>query len=143
MNVFIVGSPLTTAMELVTDTKRFNKQIIECKQILNAIDGNSKAWANHPCTLQYKAHRKWLKRYGICLSAYKENRYIKALFYSILANRIRPSFHTAEFFDQMKRRLFTKDNNLYDQWAYLGTSEENFYYVDGEMRVYVNGKRVR
>lgn len=39
MQVFIIGTPFETAKSL--DKKRLNKQIIECKQILKAIDGES------------------------------------------------------------------------------------------------------
>ena len=44
MQVFIIGTPLETAMAL--DAKRLNKQTIEARQILKAIVGDSKAWAN-------------------------------------------------------------------------------------------------
>lgn len=37
MQVFIVGSPIETAMAL--DKKRLNKQIIETRQIIDAICG--------------------------------------------------------------------------------------------------------
>lgn len=53
MQIFITGSPLETAEAL--DARRLNKQIIECRQILAAIDGTSKAWSNHPvysCTVR-------------------------------------------------------------------------------------------
>ena len=40
MQVFIIGSALETAQAL--DKKRLNKQIVECKQILNAIEGKTK-----------------------------------------------------------------------------------------------------
>lgn len=42
----------------------------------------------------------------------------------------------------MKRRLFTKNPKHYKQWADLGFSDENWYFVDGEWRKYVNGKRI-
>lgn len=42
----------------------------------------------------------------------------------------------------MKRRLYTKDPKYYAVWSYLGTSDENWYFVDGEWRKYVNGKRI-
>jgi hypothetical protein len=45
MQVFIVGSPLETAMAL--DPKRLNRQIQETKVILAALSG-AKAWSNHP-----------------------------------------------------------------------------------------------
>ena len=37
MQVFIVGTPFSTAIHL--DKKRLNKQIIECHQILDTING--------------------------------------------------------------------------------------------------------
>ena len=35
------------------DNRRLNKQIIECRQILDAIDENSKASCNHPIVKMY------------------------------------------------------------------------------------------
>jgi hypothetical protein len=68
----------------------------------------------------------------------------KALWASTLADYWRPMFHTQEYFDNMKARLYTKDKEHYKQWAYLGTSEENWYWSQeqGEWRKYVNGKRL-
>lgn len=60
MQVFIVGTPLETAMAL--DSRRLNKQIIECQQILDALNGK-KAWSNHPCVLQYRGYEYWLTIY--------------------------------------------------------------------------------
>ena len=140
MNVFIIGSPLETAKAL--DKRRLNKQIIECLQILNAIMGGAKAWRNHPCTLQYKNNVCWLDEYFQCLVAYRDNHIEVAKKKSLFADSIAPSFHTQEYFDQMKRRLFTKDSKHYAQWAHLGTSEVNWYFIEGEWRYYENGKRI-
>lgn len=142
MNVFIIGSPLETAQAL--DKRRLIKQIAECKQMLNAIDGETKAWANHPCTVQYKSHHLWLEEYMLCLIAYKEGNHARASHHCEFADSIRPLFHTEEFFNQMKRRLYTKDPVHYAQWASLGTSEENWYWSPSEGKIikYVNGKRV-
>lgn len=54
-----------------------------------------------------------------------------------------PHWHTQAYYDQMKRRLYTKDPEHYKQWADLGKSDENWYRVDGEWRKYVNGKRIK
>lgn len=138
MQVFIIGTPFETAMNL--DKRRLNKQIIECRQILDALNG-AKAWSNHPCVLQYRGYEKWLRNYLRVL----HNWHIGGVphhFYNDMANKSRPPFHTQEYFDQMKRRLYTKDPVHYAQWAYLGTSEENWYFVDGEWRIYKNGKRI-
>ena len=139
MNVFIVGSPFETAMAL--DSRRLNKQIIECQQILDALNGK-KAWSNHPCTLQYAGHERWLMNYMSCLLRYRSGEIERAATSSEWCDLDRPPFHTEEFFTQMKRRLYTKDKNHYAEWAHLGTSEVNHYFVDGEWRYYKNGKRV-
>ena len=72
MQVFTpYDTPLECAHVLWNDKKRFNKQIIECRQILDAIDGKSKGWVNHPVVKMYKPHREWLLYYACCLQAYK------------------------------------------------------------------------
>lgn len=139
MQVFIVGSPLETAMAL--DPKRLRKQIIECGQILDALNGKS-AWSNHPCVLQYRGYEKWLEIYKGILMSHAKCEFGTAILSNMYANNYRPDWHTQDYYDQMKRRLYTKDKEHYKQWAYLGESQENWYFVDGEWRKYVNGKRV-
>lgn len=139
MQIFIIGSPIETADAL--DKRRLNKQIIECRQILAAIEGRSKAWANHPCVLMYRGHTSWLYEYLHCLESARHE-YMAASIYSINADKIRPPFHAEAYFNQMKRRLYTKDNEHYKQWSHLGESDVNWYYVDGEWRYYRSGKRI-
>lgn len=123
------------------DKLRLNKQILECRQILDALNG-AKAWSNHPCVLQYRGYEGWLQDYIKCLEFYVRGNVQMSSAWSILANDIRPDWHSQEYYDQMKRRLYTKDKEHYKQWTHLGESQENWYFVDGEWRKYVNGKRV-
>lgn len=141
MQVFIVGSPLETAQAL--DKRRLNKQIIECGQILDALNG-AKAWSNHPCVLQYRGYDKWLEIYKGILMSYEKCEFGTAILSNMYADKYRPDWHTQEYFDQMKRRLYTKDKEHYKQWAHLGESQENWYWSQeqGEWRKYVNGKRI-
>lgn len=139
MQVFIIGSPLETAKAL--DKRRLNKQIIECRQILDALNG-AKAWSNHPCVLQYKEHKEWLIAYMHCLEAFYNKDIHKARIWNLYALDNTPDFHTSAYFDNMKRRLYTKNHEHYKQWESLGESYENWYFVDGEWRKYVNGKRI-
>lgn len=141
MNVFIIGTPLETAKKL--DRRRLNKQIIECGQILKAIAGDTKAWANHPAVKMYKDHQEWLKLYMHCLNAYRLNNINAAEHLSNYSDTIRPQFHAQEYFDQMKRRLYTKDPVYYGEFANLGTSDVNWYCVDGKWRHYINGKLIK
>lgn len=151
MQVFIIGTPLETARAL--DRKRLNKQIIECQQILDALNG-AKAWSNHPCVLQYRGYEEWLNFYLDCLFYYRsylceenwtkqESLILKSQSCSRFAMDLRPPFHTQEYFSQMKKRLYTKDKEHYKQWEWLGKSDENYYFVDGQWRIYENGKRIK
>ena len=137
MQIFIIGTPLETAK--VLDIRRLNKQIIECHQILDALNG-AKAWSNHPVVLEYKDYVDWLKLYTFVLEEYRNGNYATAELVSDTV--IAPEFHTIEFINNMKKRLYTKDKNHYKQWSNLGETQENWYYVDGIMRKYINGKRI-
>ena len=141
MQVFIIGSPLDTAKSL--DKKRLNKQIIECQQILNAIDGKTKSWANHPCTVQYREHKNWLINYLNTLVHYRRYIVLCDTFYlnaaricNCCANKVIPPFHTSEYIDNMKKRLYTKNNEHYKQWESLGESYENWYWVNNQWKIY-------
>lgn len=128
-------------MAMAGDTRRYNKQIIEVRQILDALNG-AKAWSNHPCVLQYKGCEAWLRAYYGCLYSYVLGEKHDAIVYSELADEIRPDWHDQRYYDNMKARLFTKNPQHYAQFAKYGTSDYNLYYVDGSWRKYVNGKRM-
>lgn len=125
------------------DGRRLNKQIIECKQILAAIKGESKAWKNHPVVKQYKNHIQYLHAYMMCLISFKGDCLDAAIYYSRYAMRYRPEFLTTEFCNQHKRRLYTKDNEFYWMFYKYGESNENWYFVDGKLLRYINGKVIK
>lgn len=77
-----------------------------------------------------------------CLDCYQRGDIFSAELFSSACNAIRPLFHTGEYFKQMKRRLYTKMPEHYNQWEHLGKSDVNWYFVDGEWRYYRNGKRI-
>ena len=56
-------NPVTTARWL--DSKRLNKQILECYQILNVLSGKSPTggWRNHPAVLMWKGYERGLWNY--------------------------------------------------------------------------------
>lgn len=141
MQVFIVGTPYEIAE--VLDCKRLNKQLIENQQIMDAILGDGKGWFNHPVVKSYKNHFQYLYHYHLCLFWYKRGDKPMARKMSEQAMAFKPNFHTQEYFNQMKRRLFEKDEEYYKQWSYLGKSLDNWYFVDGEWVKYRNGKKLR
>lgn len=124
------------------DPKRLRKQIIECDQILKAISGESQAWKNHPVVKMYKEHWMWLDLYRRCLSAYSRGQTDEAMVHNADASDYEPPFLTSDFCDQHKRRLYTKAPELYPQFWPYGESDENWYFVDGEIVKYINGKRI-
>lgn len=141
MQVFVpYPSPIDVAKCL--DRKRLLKQQLECTQILEANNGLSDAWLNHPVAKMYKPHNKWLLCYRACIIRYIEGAYDLAEMWSRRADAIRPPFLTSDFCDQHKRRLYTKAPELYPQFAEYGKSDENWYFVDGEIVKYINGKRI-
>ena len=140
MQVFVpYPSPIDVAKCL--DPKRLRKQVIECDQILKAIYGESDAWKNHPVVKMYRPYIQFLAAYSDTLWAFQNgcDYWVQGL--SELADAHRPPFLTESFCDQHKRRLYTKAPELYPQFAEYGTSEENWYFVDGEIVKYVNGKK--
>ena len=56
----------------------------------------------------------------------------------------KPNFHTEEYLNNMKRRLYTKNKQHYKQWSELGESNCNWYWSEEEKNFvkYVNGKRI-
>lgn len=134
MQVFIVDTPFKTAQ--ILDKRRLNKQIIECGQILDAIEGKTSAWSNHPCTIMYRNHVEWLSNYRACLLHYKEGHILTALEFNKLCNQHKPNFHNKPYFTNMKRRLYTKDHEHYKQWECHGESYENWYWVDNKWKIY-------
>ena len=155
MQVFVpFKNPFECAQAL--DSRRFNKQILECKQILKAIRGESTAWANHPCVLMYKDHADWLQMYLNAFECYKaymdlgKEDFDEAMICHDLAVKWgenamchTPLFLTEPFINQHRRRLCTKFPGYYAEWSDLGISYENWYYVNGEWKIYINGRIVK
>ncbi|WP_433989515.1 hypothetical protein SuNHUV7_00560 (plasmid) [Pseudoseohaeicola sp. NH-UV-7] len=55
--------PDFTASAQCLDYKRLGKQRVECRQILNALEGRSRGWVNHPATRMWADHIDALKLY--------------------------------------------------------------------------------
>lgn len=143
MQVFVpYPSPIDVAKCL--DRRRLRKQIVECDQILEAIAGESQAWKNHPVVKMYFNNPGWLWYYRETLESYMMGLLTLAKQYSSQCDYyFRPSFLTKDLCDQHKRRLYTKAPELYPQFAELGTSEENWYFVGGRIIKYKDGKQIK
>jgi hypothetical protein len=140
MQVFVPYPEPIKVVECL-DHNRRNKQLIEVKQILAAIDGNTEAWKNHPVVKMYAPYREWLDRYRLCFEHWIGGREETARWWSNHANLVRPDFLTEEFCDQHKRRLYTKAPDKYKDFAKFGKTNENWYFLDGVVVKYIDGKR--
>lgn len=96
----------------------------------------------------YKDHKEWLILYQQCFIAYREymkgneSAFCVCCFYDTEASRFTPSFLDSSFCRQHARRLFTKNLAHYPQFAEYGKSDINYYYVNGELLKYKDGKRI-
>lgn len=128
---------------MALDPKRLRSQIREAYVILSAIHGESKGWAHHPVVLMYSEPNsvRWLQMYADILEGYLDGS-MGLQMADREAKAITQAFHTPEFIKQMKRRLYTKNPEHYEQWAYLGTSEDNYYWSPTKRAwlMYRNGK---
>ena len=143
MQVFIIGSPWDTFKTL--DKRRLHKQLIECRQILSIYNGESKAWKNHPIVKAYQPYQKWLTVYTWMLEEFLQEKsdFLMLMHYNRWLRENAPKFHTEAYFNQMKRRLYTKDKAFYEGFKHLGESFINWYYVNDEWLYYKDGKKIK
>ena len=141
MQVFIVGSIYDTVIAL--DKRRKHKQWVEIQQIIDAIDGK-KAWKNHPCTIQYKEYKYWLILYRTVIEFINMDMHSSAKAISQKAENFKPEWHCEEYFNQMKKRLYTKDKEHYKCFESYGVSNCNWYWSQEENKFikYLDGKRI-
>jgi hypothetical protein len=59
--------PSFAASAKVLDSVRLNKQIIECKQIVSVLLGESEGWKNHPAVRMWEGCTDALIHYGLCM----------------------------------------------------------------------------
>jgi hypothetical protein len=64
MNTFLPYASFRVSAH-VLDRARLGKQRIECKQILRALLGEAKGWANHPAVKMWLGHERTLCDYAI------------------------------------------------------------------------------
>lgn len=57
--------PSFTRSARVLDRQRLGKQRVEVLQLLNAIRGGGKGWANHPAARMWRGHELSLAHYGL------------------------------------------------------------------------------
>ncbi len=64
MQTFMTNSRYASVAKQL-DMKRLGKQRVEVKQILNALEGKSKGWVNHPAVKMWRGYEANLCIYGM------------------------------------------------------------------------------
>lgn len=127
MQVFIPYTNLSDiAACLFKDKRRYNKQIIECGQIIAAITGESGAWSNHPIVHQYRPYLGFLRYYKAYLEFYREGAA------HLLVNKLTPPpfVQDHEYLDSHKKRLYQKNPKTFPEFAEYNSGDmSNLYCV--------------
>jgi hypothetical protein len=159
MQTFLPSANPATAARML-DSKRLNKQILECYQILNVLSGKSPTggWRNHPAVLMWKGYERGLWTYVQAMIVEAKYRGIKTENNEANLNRLkdqcwnqwgsnRPSFWTdnnklMRVVTTHKASLFDKDPMYYSKFSYAKHSLYNqpccstckYYWVTHEDR---------
>lgn len=160
MQTFLPSANATIAARLL-DSKRLNKQILECYQILNVLSGQSPTggWRNHPAVLMWKGYERGLWSYVQAMILEAKQRGIRTENNENNLNRLKsicwdtwgdnkPSFwndpnKVMRVTTTHKASLFDKDPIYYARFGYAKHSIYNspccssckYYWVTHEDRV--------
>jgi hypothetical protein len=138
MQTFITDTPSNDYGVQYLDQKRLVKQLLECRQIMAALAGETKGWVNHPATKMWRGSEVYLYYYA---RAVKNEMALRGYSYEknwAELNRLvelfdwdvdEPAwFHDSEYIKVMythRGRLFIKNEELYPLW-----SEQGKHYTD-------------
>lgn len=118
------------------DWKRLGKQRVECKQILNALEGNSKGWVNHPATLMWKGFEEALKQYSnIMIKEWINREYNNTMeLYTVQkAKLVYPPWLGLDAFHASHRsNLLRKDPEYYGQFGWSEGPDLEYYWPSKE-----------
>lgn len=160
MQTFLPSANAVTSARWL-DSKRLNKQILECYQILNVLSGKSPTggWRNHPAVLMWKGYERGLWEYVQAMIREARQRGIRTENNEANLNRLKdqcwddwgnkaPSFWNdtnklMRVITTHKASLFDKDPLYYAKFGYAKHSIYNspccstckYYWVTHEDRV--------
>lgn len=154
MQIFVPYRNMLQSIDVLWhDRRRFYRQITELKLIINTIEGKNH-WEKSPIVKMYKDHLFWLKLYQQGFIVFKRfvtanDHVMSAIHFRLLteiydfADLIRPDFLTIEFCNHHKSRLYAKNPKVFEAYEIYGTSDENWYVIDGKLLKYKNGKLLK
>lgn len=107
------------------DSKRLNKQILECYQIIRVLNNETEGYKNHPAVLMWKGYEQALLCYAITCCCESENRFNrihntkdKLLCYiDYNSTIVYPKwFGNDKFHESHRSNLYRKDSVYYKQF---------------------------
>jgi hypothetical protein len=126
MQVFLPYQDFKLSLRCL-DYKRLGKQRVECKQIIQVLDGTSVAWRNHPAVKMWMGYRNALVEYhNYCIDEWINRGYYNSMLHIKLNSATidypwwlgNDDFHRA-----MRARLIEKNR---DHYLPLFPHDENF-----------------
>lgn len=138
MNVFLPFSDYRQSIKDL-DKRRGFKQVIECKQIINTLEGKSEGWKNHPATVMYRGHINSLKRYyNICLQHcidFWKIKVVKLQPYDIIGPIEHPEWLGFPMFHSVMRANLVRKDSLW--YKYQESPQEGYFWPcnkDGSLK---------
>ena len=104
----------------VLDRQRLGKQRVEVKQILNALDGNSKGWVNHPAVQMWRGYEPALAFYGAVICSMWLERGYKDSLLPFFGERMTDDFEMPPWLGNEDFHLSHQSNLVRKDAAYYG-----------------------
>lgn len=120
MQTFLPQRSFSGAMRCL-DYRRLGKQRVEAMQILNALEGKSKGWRNHPAVLMWKGHEASLRMYLRCsILEWKRRGYVNNMKVPPLSrcSKRTPPWLTRSFILAHRSNLLRKDGAYYARFRW-------------------------
>lgn len=112
------------------DYRRLGKQRVECMQILNALEGKSKGWINHPATLMWKGYENALKIYANrCIKEWIARGYKNTIpLYEVESFLLLPNWFGGSIHSSHRSNLLRKDFEFYSKYNWTERPNLPYYW---------------
>lgn len=114
----------------VLDSKRLGKQRVEAMQIVNALEGRSRGWVNHPCTRMWDGYIDALKLYhNTMIEEWVHRGYTNTMILYDVNNPVMPYWLGWEHLHRSHREsLLFKDYTFYIQYHWTEEPRKGIYW---------------
>lgn len=120
----------------VLDRQRLGKQRVEAQQILNALQGKSKGWTNHPATRMWRGYEPALMQYMECaIDEWTARGYNNSMTVTVPASVVLPPWIGDERIHASHRsNLIRKDPVHYGSFGWSEGPDVPYHWPTGEAK---------